>query len=800
MKKQFFLPLLALAALLNLLALGSQAQTGTQTVRGRVVDAVAQAPIIGANVVVVPPPGQPPLGAATDVNGDFKIVNVPVGRQTLKISFIGYEEITLPNVVVTAGKEVILNFALTENVNQLNEVVVEYDRSKDKTSTNNELISVSARSFNIDDTKRYAGALGDPSRMAANFAGVVSGNDSRNDIVVRGNSPSGMLWQLEGLNIPNPNHFGALGSTGGPVSMLNNNVLAKSDFITSAFPAQYGNATAGAFDLRLRNGNNERREFLGQIGFNGFEVGAEGPFAKGKKASYLVNYRYSTLGLMQNLGINFGTGNAVPYYQDLNFKVNAPVGKKGRFFLFGLGGASNISFLGNKADTTQGNNFANENENTIVNYRTGVLGAGYEYNLSPRTFVKLTLGASGTEENFRGDSISVITREEFQRGEARFTTQKYSVVGSVSHKFNAKHSLTGGFYVDLLNFNLFNREIFEGGAREQVLVNITDQNVLTQGHAQWKFRASQRLTFNTGLHAQHYSLTGQAVVEPRLGLRYLAGRRSTLSLGYGLHSQAPSVYTSYVLTPQRTGGAVYTNRDLGFTRSHHVVLGYEANLSDHLLLKAEAYYQSLFAVPVERRASSFSALNTGATFGPSEADSLVNTGTGRNYGLELTLERYFHKGYYFLVTTSLFNSQYTGSDGVERNTAFNTNYVLNVLAGKEWKVGRSKTNVLVFNVRATTVGGRYFTPLNLAASRAQGQAVYDEARAFSERQTPYFRADLRLAYRKEYKRSTLEFALDLQNVSNNQNIFQQAYNRRTNRIVNEYQQGFFPVPFVRYTF
>jgi len=800
MKKRFFLQILSLLTFFNLLSLGSLAQNGTQTIRGRLVDAVAKSPIIGANVAVAVPAGQTPIGAATDGNGDFKITQVPVGRHTIKITFIGYEPITIPNVVVTAGKEVVLNPAMTESVSRLDEVVVQYDRSKDKTSTNNELISVSARTFNVDDTKRYAGALGDPSRMAANFAGVVSGNDSRNDIVVRGNSPAGMLWQLEGLNIPNPNHFGALGTTGGPVSILNNNVLDKSDFLTSAFPAQYGNATAGAFDLRIRNGNNERHEFLGQVGFNGFEAGAEGPLGKNKKASYLINYRYSTLALLQNVGVNFGTGSATPNYQDLNFKINAPVGSKGRFYLFGLGGTSNVDFLGNKADTTKGNAFANENENTIVDFRTGVLGAGYEHNLTPRTFLKLTLGASGTQQNFRGDSISVITREEFQRGQAKFITRKYSLVGSLSHKFNAKHSLTGGFLVDLLDFNLFNKDIYEGGTREIVRVNITDQNVLTQGYAQWKYRAGQRLTLNTGVHVQHYSLSNQAVVEPRLGLKYLLGSKQALSLGYGLHSQAQNIYTSYLQTPLRSGGAAFTNKDLGFTRSHHVVLGYENNLSDNLMFKAETYYQSLFDVPVERRATSFSALNTGASFAPNEADSLANTGTGSNYGLELTLERYFNKGYYFLVTTSFFNSRYVGSDGVERNTAFNTNYVVNALAGKEWKVGRAKTSVLVFNFRVSTVGGRYFTPLNLAASRAAGQAQYDEQLAYSERQTPYFRVDLRVAYRKEYQRSTLEFALDLQNVSNNQNIFQQSYNRRTNQLANEYQQGFFPVPFVRYTF
>jgi CarboxypepD_reg-like domain/TonB-dependent Receptor Plug Domain len=275
----------------TLLVIPTFAQT-TQTVRGRVIDEVSKTPLIGVNIIVVRA-GDVPLGASTDENGDFKISSVPLGRQTIKASYIGYEEQTMPNVVVTAGKEVVLNLALTENANQLNEVVVTANTKEDKTATNNDLAVLSSRSFNIDDTKRYAGALGDPSRMAANFAGVVGGNDSRNDIVVRGNSPTGMLWQLEGLNIPNPNHFGALVSTGGPVSMLNNNNLDKSDFMTSAFPAQYGNAVAGVFDIKLKDGNNQKLEKVAQIGFNGFELGLEGPFSKNKKSSFIINYRYS---------------------------------------------------------------------------------------------------------------------------------------------------------------------------------------------------------------------------------------------------------------------------------------------------------------------------------------------------------------------------------------------------------------------------------------------------------------------------------------------------------------------------
>lgn len=788
-----------------LVTLPALAQQATQTIRGTIRDEVTQSPIIGAAILVVQPEGIFPLGAITDANGTFSIPSVPTGRQTLRITSVGYEAQQLPNVVVTAGKEVIVTVTMTETVKSLNEVVVVADRKGDKTRTNNELALVSGRSFNIDDTKRYAGALGDPSRMAANYAGVVSGNDSRNDIIVRGNSPTGMLWQLEGLNIPNPNHFGSLNSTGGPVSLLNNNVLDKSDFLTGAFPAQYGNALSGVFDLRLREGNNQRHEFLGQVGFNGFEVGAEGPLssastASPRRASYLINYRYSTLSLFKTLGINFGTGNAVPNYQDLSVKVVIPTGPNGRLSLFGIGGRSDVAFLGNEVDTTKTNLYGTENENTRVNYSTNIVGLSYEYALTTNTFAKLTLGASSTNQEFNGDSISTFTRKAFASGEARYKTQKYSAVLTVRHKINAKSSLYGGITADLLNFDLYNRSIYEGGRYDLVRVNTKGENtVLTQAYGQWRYRFSPSFLLTTGLHAQQYSLNNSVVLEPRAGVRYSFANGQSLSLGYGLHSQAQTLYTYFVQTP--TANSVrYTNRDLGFTRSHHIVLSYENRLGEHVLLKIEPYYQALYNVPVERRRSSFSALNVGNTFGPSDVDSLVNEGTGRNIGVEFTLERYFNRGYYFLITTSLFDSKYKGSDGIERNTTFNTGYVLNVLTGKEVKVGRNRTNVLSASIKASSVGGRYMSPLNLEASRQRGEAVYTERLANSEQQDPYFRADLRLVYRKEMRKRTLEIAVDLQNVTGHQNIFRQTYNRRTNSLANEYQQGFFPVPQLRYTF
>src|SRR6056297_3149497 len=301
----------------------------TQNIRGKIIDKDSKSPLPGATVLITS--AKPVKGTSSDADGKFRFEDVPVGRKDIKVSYVGYGSKQIRYLILKSAKELVLTIELEENVQKIDEVVVKGYR---KDQPINDMAKVSARSFSIEETEKYAGSWGDPSRMAQNYAGVISAGDQRNDIIIRGNPPIGLLWRLEDINIPNPNHFGALGATGGPVSMLNNNLLTNSDFFTGAFPAEYGNALSGVFDLKMRNGNNEKREYTGQVGFNGFELGAEGPFSSENRASYLANYRYSTLSITDKLGFNLGVG-AIPEYQDLNFKVQLPW-KKGKLTIFGL--------------------------------------------------------------------------------------------------------------------------------------------------------------------------------------------------------------------------------------------------------------------------------------------------------------------------------------------------------------------------------------------------------------------------------------------------------------------------------
>ncbi len=769
----------------------------SQTVRGRIVDAESNAPIPGIRVTILLDSARK-IGAVSDKSGSYRVKNVPLGRWTLRVSGIGYQEQSINEMMVAAGKECIVDISMVEKVHKTDEVVVSVDRATEKSTTVNEYSSVSARAFNIEDTKKYAGALGDPSRMAQNFAGVTGANDSRNDIVVRGNSPTGMLWQLEGLNIPNPNHFGALNSTGGPVSILNNNTLDKSDFFSGAFPAQYGNATAGVFDLHMRSGNAERHEFVGQIGFNGFELGAEGPLPGSSGSSYLVNYRYSTLGFFKTIGVSFGTGGAIPNYQDLTMKLNWQISDRSKITFFGIGGMSDIDLLGNDQDTSDVNLYGDENQNSKVKYSTGIMGLSYESNLSDATFLKTTLGVSGTHELFHGDSIDVQTRKEYPSGDATFNTLKSSLVAQLRHKFDVQNSLHLGVTVDRTDFHLNNVSYKADTAK--VLVNTEDNVMLLQAYAQWKHRFDDHLSSVVGLHAQHYELGNATAVEPRASIQYASESGHTLSLGYGLHSQTQGIYDYYVEAHTMNGTTpltLYPNKSLGFTKSHHLVLSYDWSFAADWHLKTEVYHQWLFDIPVSPTRASFSMVNTGNSFAPTNETYLNNSGTARNYGAEFTVERFFKNGFYLLGTASLFDSKYKGSDGIERNTAFNMGYVANVLGGYEFKLGGG---TFTMSLRVSATGGKYLTPLDTAASRALSSAVYKENLAYSDKQSSYFRSDLKIGYRIELGSSTMEFSIDFQNITNHKNIFYQSYDRRTNSVGTIYQQGFFPVPLFRYTF
>ena len=772
------------------------AQDLTQTVRGRILDSETQSPIAFASVFIQDT--EPLLGATSDSSGYFRIENVPVGRVSVEARYPGYEPILLSNLILTSGKELILQIDMQEKIYQLDEVALV--AKDDKSQTINKMSTVSNRMFSVEESRRYAGTNNDVSRMAMNFAGVRPSNDALNDIVIRGNSPAGLLWRLEGVDIPNPNHFGDAGATGGPVSMLNNNVLANSDFMSGAFPAEYGNAISGVFDLKLRNGNDEKHEFLGQVGFNGFEVGAEGPISRKSRASYLVNYRYSTLGVLQKLGIDPGIG-ATPNYQDLTFKLNFPSAKRGTISIFGMGGINDISFLDSEKDTVglePDSYFDGDYATDLFSKNSmGVLGISHRYLLSEKAYSNFTLAAAFASNDISIDSLGGEDWSNIPSYRKNFNRNRYIASFYINQKFNAANTVRAGILASLRKFQLIDSTYIAQTDRFHTITNQDGNAILLQPYIQWQHRFSETLSLNTGLHFAFLSVNQQFSPEPRISLKWELAPGQSLSAGYGLHSQMAPLEIYYRQSRSSDGSYITPNTELNFTKSQHLVIGYDRSFTPNLRIKAEAYYQLINQAIVENTPSSFSLLNQGS-FSVTYPDSFNNAGSGYNYGIELTVERFLDQGFYFLSTTSLFRSRYKGSDGIERRTAFDGGYVVNLLAGKEFQLNNSRSQKpvktsLMIDGKFTMAGGQPYTPVDTDRSAETGVTWYDDSRAFSSQLDDYLRLDLRIGFRMAGKKITQEWAFEVQNATNHKNPFGKSYNHAIGGEKTTYQQGIFPM-------
>ncbi|MEN8927473.1 MAG: carboxypeptidase-like regulatory domain-containing protein [Flavobacteriales bacterium] len=780
----------------------------TQTVRGKLVDKETFSPIIGATILVITDTSKT-LGASSDLDGNYRIEGVSLGRHNIKISYIGYYSKVIP-VIVNAGKEIILNVELEESFQTLKTVEITDDNGGIK----NDMALASVTSFSVEETKKYAGSRDDPARMASNFAGVQGADDSRNDIVVRGNSPLGVLWRVEGIDIPNPNHFAIAGTSGGPVSILNNKLMANSDFFTAAFPAEYGNSIAGVFDLKLRNGNNQQHEFSGQFGFLGTEIMAEGPLNKETGSSYLFAYRYSTLSLFESLNIKVGT-DAIPSYQDLSFKLNFPQKNGGSLSLFGISGVSNIDimFSDEEKPNPDLNIYGVNDRDQFFATAMGVIGLTYLKPLKKNAFWKTTFAGSveqqtGTHNYFERtlkpdgfyelDDIYTILDYQFRQ-------YKISASSYINKKLSNKSVLKYGVNADFFIYDFHDSVLIDNAvpAFWDVRWNHEGTAALIQPYVQLKHKFSERFVMNFGLHAQAFTQSESiSIVEPRVSMKYNLDEKQILSAGVGLHSQLQPSYTYFYQIPTGSGTEESQhNNKMDFSKSFHSVIGYSNPISKKTFLKSEIYYQYLYNIPVELNPSSFSMVNQGSGFSRFFPDSLQNSGTGNNYGLELTVKHNFDASFYVMITGAIFNSTYRGSDGIERNTDFNGNYATNLLIGKEFKVGKRGTALI--GAKVTWAGGRRYGLVDTTASAAAREVVFLDKQYNEFQFADYFRADIKMNYTLNTRKLTHEFGLDLVNVFGVENILALTYAPTPEdpaRITTSPQLGFLPLFYYRVDF
>lgn len=739
------------------------AQTPTQTIRGRVYDASSLKPVAYANVIIQGI--NPILGAVSDSDGTFAIPSVPVGRYDIKTTFVGYEPYILKEIIITSGKQTNLTIPLRQISGMLKEVVIRSTISKDQPL--NPMALASARMLSVDEASRYAGGFDDPARLVSSFAGVAS-NVASNGIVVRGNAPKALQWKLEGVEIPNPNHFADLAVFGGGgLTALSTKMLANSDFLASAFPAEYGNALSGVFDIQMRNGNNNQNEYSAQIGVIGVEFSSEGPFIKGKPSSYIFNYRYSTLGLLKPLLPENGEGVT---YQDWAFKTSFQTRKAGVFSVWGIG-LVDKSGANAKTDTLERIYRYDMEEQKVWQFMAAG-GITHKYWFGKNTLLKTTLAATGNGIRYKTgllDTNGNIYPENYINN----NITHFILSTSVNSRPSAKHNNISGFTLTLMSYYLLLKNSFQAQQAPVIIVDQSGQSSLASFFSQSSFKLTGNITFNAGIHVQYFVLNGHIAPEPRIGIRWGNGKNHSIAFSYGLHSRLEAI--PYYFTSNTADGHLY-NKNLGFAKAHHWVLAYDISPRENMHFKVEPYFQYLFNIPVIED-SSFSFINMQADWFFNE--KLVNRGQGLNYGIDITIEKYLHKGFYYMCTLSLFDSRYQGGDQLWRNTRYNRLFLFNILGGKEWKTGKNKQNIFAINLRASYQGGDRYSPVDLYASQAKNDIVFNENNAYSLQFPASLTIHSTISYTMNRKKSTHEVALKIINATNFKEYLGFRYNLKT---------------------
>jgi len=751
----------------------------TQNIRGRIIDQDSKFQAIGASIIIL---GSDPLiGTVTDVNGYFKLQNIPLGRVTLQVSYIGYETKTIPNVVVGSGKEVVINVEIVEAVTKLKDVVV--TAKIDKSGALNEMSQVSAKVISMEDTKRYAGTVNDPSRMVASYAGVNTDMSGNNDIIVRGNSPKGILWRMEGVEIPNPNHFAEEGSTGGAISALNSVMLANSDFSTGAFAPEYGNALSGVMDMKLRVGNNEKREYTFGLGVLGTDMTMEGPFKKGGNSSYLVNYRYSSLAILDEIGVvDFG---GVPKYQDGSFKLNFPTKKLGIISVFGLGGISSISEKETYYDSTINKVVVSDD---VFTAQMGIVGVSnllfLNDNTSLNTKVSVSTNGSTYSEYLTEDGVAVADgHDHLSKTSMRFST-------SFNRKINNRNKITAGIIYSNQQYDFFGEEFdFEVNKYDRALEEKGNLYYL-QGFGSWKHRLNEDITIVSGLHYMHLGLNNSYSIEPRISAKWNLAKKHTLTAGFGMHSKIESLLSYFARIDQPNGSYLTPNSNLSLTKANHYVLGYDYKINKSTHIKVEGYYQKLRNVPIAKDTNSYySTINSSDWYNNT---ALVNDGKGENYGIELTVERFFDKNFYYLFSGSVYNATYSLADGIKRNSKYNGNYTTNFLIGKEITFGKTKNKVLNISTKVSYVGGSRYTRLDYESSVVNGYSTYQNNKPYGRKGDDVFVLNLGASLQVNREKVAHILKLELLNATNNKAKMWQYYDADTREITYSHQLGIIP--------
>lgn len=757
----------------------ANAQKITQTIRGNVTEKSSGQVLVGVSVSLL---ADESIGTTTDLNGDYALENVPLGRQQFKFSYIGFQTVITEGFIVSSTRTANINIELEEGVILENVQIIADGNAN---APINELATVSARSFSVEETERIPAGVNDMGRMALSYPGVQQGgDDTENDIIIRGNSSVGILWRLEGMDIPNPNHFARPGTSGGGVTVFSAQLLAKSDFYTGGMPAEFGNALSGAFDVHFRKGNKVDRQHRVRIGLLGLDFATEGPIQKGK-SSYLVNYRYSTLGLLNTLGFELIGERVSNDFQDLSFNL-AFEGKDPsvKWTVFGIGGTS-LEHYSPKTPEERELGISNHWEDRYQGSDMAAGGVTYTKILSDKAYIKGTTTLMSGFVHRAFDTLSL------QNDPYRYNTEDYfdtrlSTSWSYWHEINDLWKLKSGAILHGINYKFYK----ETKARSNTS-NIIDFNrnvnlngggfgFTGQAYALAQATPIPKLQMNFGLHGLYLGLNNTAAIDPRISMKYTVSPSQKIGLALGKHSQMLPLAAYFYEEEESEGSSVKVrpNFKAPFMNANHYILSYTIVSPKLIKFNAELYYQTLNNVPVrENDRDGYWMLNNQSSFPEFE---IISDGKGQNFGLDLALEKFFSNKVYFLLTGSFFESNYILADGAKHPTRFSTKWVSSFTLGREIEFRGG--GALQFGARLLYNGGFRYTPFDPVLSGMENRYIPLADSWNAGQVSPYSRIDSRIAYRYNKKRYSGSISLDIQNLTGNKNLRGISYNSQKNEL------------------
>jgi hypothetical protein len=731
-------------------------QPGKGTIKGRVYNAQSNEPVPFANIVI----WETTIGSVSNYDGEFSFTGLKPGYVKLKVSSIGYETYVTESFMVTNAKTSYIEIPLKEKTEQIESIVVKASPFRMQKES-----PVSLRRIGVEQIEKNPGANRDISRVIQSFPGVSSSVSFRNDVIVRGGGPSENVFYLDGVEIPNLNHFSTQGASGGPVGIINVDFIREVDFYSGAFPANRGNALSSVLDFKQVNGNGEKLEVQGAIGASEASLTLDGPI--GDKTTFIFSARRSYLQLLfQALELPF-----LPTFNDFQFKSRTRIDEKNQLTFIGLGAIDNFE-LNKKANDTESQRYILDYipVNTQRNYTIGAVYKHFRKN-SYDTYVisrnYLKNRSYKYQDNIEVDSLKTL---DYNSTEAENKFRYENTTRTNGYKINAGVGLEYAQYTN----ETFRKSFISG---QPVTIDYSSDLNLFQwslfgqvSKSIFNDKLSLSLGFRTDANNYSSSMSNPlSQFSPRFSASYKLNSQWSLNFNTGRYFQLPP-YTTLGYT-DGSGTLINKKNNLKYIQADHIVGGIQFLPNNESKISLEGFYKNYTNYPFSLN-DSIALANKGADFGSYGDEEVRSIAEGRAYGLEVLARHQNLLDFNVVLAYTLVRSEF-------KETNENLNFTGNYIPSK-WDnqhiisltATRSFKNNWDFGFKWRFVGGTPYTPLDvekssqISAWNARGRGYLDYSRFNEKRLNAFHQLDVRIDKQYFFDKWSLMLYLDVQNVYN----------------------------------